>query len=218
LLDILFPLNENLLLRLKQDGIQEKNIIYMQIHDPGSSSAVMLNMVRDSSRLERRGCSFIDSKDVRLLNERTQELEKGAIIYVDDFAGTGNQFCTVRDFIADYIVGTFAEFFLVVSICEEALYELGKRGVEAVSGGIHSKADRPLHPDSTILASKDKERLRTICEEIDRAGGLGYKGLASMVILYRNAPNSVPVILRGNVSQKFAGILPRTTDLPPFVT
>lgn len=215
---ILVGLNENLLSRLKQADIPEKNVIYIQIHDPGSSSAVMLNMVRDASRLERRGCSFIDSKDVRLLNDRTQELEKGGIIYVDDFAGTGNQFCEVRDFLADYIVGTFAEFFLVVSICEEALYRLGERGVEAVSGGIHSKADRPLHPNSTILDPKYKERLRDICVGIDRAGGLGYKSLASMVVLYRNAPNSVPVLLRGNVGQDFVGVLPRTTDLPPLMT
>ena len=35
--------------------------------------------------------------------------------------------------LSDHIVGTYSEFFLVVSICEEALYELGKRAVEAVS-------------------------------------------------------------------------------------
>ena len=36
-----------------------------------------------------------------------------------------------------------------------------------------------------------------------------------MVVLYRNAPNTVPVMLRGNVNQKpYFGIFPRTIDLP----
>ena len=39
-----------------------------------------------------------------------------------------------------------------------------------------------------------------------------------MVVLYRNAPNTVPVLLRGNVGQDVVGVLPRTTDLPPFIT
>ena len=212
--DLLVSVNEILLSRLQGSGIEEKNIIYVQMHDPGSSSPVMLNMVRDASLLENRGCHFIDSKDVRGLHDLTKRLEKGAIVYIDDFCGSGGQFCEVRDFLADYIVGAFPEFFLVLSICEEAMYRLGERGVEAVSGPVHSKADRPLHPNSTLLRPELKRRLIDICFEIDRAGGLGYRGLATMVVIYRNAPNTVPVILRGNVSQNFVGILPRTTDLP----
>ena len=62
---------------------------------------------------------------------------------------------------------------------------------------------------------KSKDRLIEICTAIDKKGPLGYGGLATMVVFYRNAPNTVPVILRGNVKQKpWVGILPRTTDLP----
>lgn len=212
---LLLDLNNSLLARLDESQIPLKNVIYVQIHEAGSSSPVILNMVRDRALLERKGCHFVDSKDVRALNELTNKIENGAIIYVDDFAGTGNQFCEVRDFVATYIVGNFSEFFLLPYICEEALYELGKRGVEAVSGYVHSKSDRPLHPNSSILSSTIKKRLIELCLRIDQKGGLGYRNLATMVVLYRNAPNSVPLILRGSLKQKpWVGILPRTTDLP----
>lgn len=212
---LLVDLNKSLLARLNESQITPKNIIYVQIHEAGSSSPVILNMIRDRALLERKGCHFIDSKDVRALNELTNKLENGAIIYVDDFVGTGNQFCEVRDFVAPYIVGNFSEFFLLPCICEEALYELGKRGVEAVSGHIHSKSDRPLHPNSSILPPTIKKRLIELCLKIDQKGGLGYRNLATMVVLYRNAPNSVPLILRGSLKQNpWRGILPRTTDLP----
>lgn len=212
---LLVKLNESLLARLNDSQIALDHVIYVQIQEAGSSSPVILNMVRDRALLERKGCHFIDSKDVRGLYDLTNKLERGALVYVDDFAGTGNQFCEVRDFVAPYIVGNFSEFFLLPCICEEALYQLGKRGVEAIAGRVHSKADRPLSPISTILPVNIRQRLINLCLRIDPKGGLGYKKMATMVVLYRNAPNSVPLILRGSLKQNpWAGILPRTTDLP----
>jgi hypothetical protein len=143
------------------------------------------------------------------------EIGEGALIYVDDFLGTGNQFAKERDFVASTIVGTFSEFVLAPSICEEAIYEIGKRGVEAFTGHVHSKAERPLHANSAFFEREEKLRLEMVCKGINKNGSLGYKGLATMVVLYRNAPNTVPACLRGSLNQKpFKGIFPRTTDLP----
>ena len=213
--DLLLSRNSNLLERLSKVKITFKNIIYVQLHDPGSSSPVMLNMLRDRGRLERKGFHFVDSKNVYELYKLTSKLESGAIIYIDDFSGSGHQFCEVRDFLSNYIIGNFSEFFLLPCICEEACIEVGIRGVEAVAGFIHEKAVRPLHPNSSIFNKATKDRLIEICTKIDPKGALGYKKLAAMVVFYRNAPNAVPVILRGRVyQQEWIGILPRTTDLP----
>lgn len=211
----LMELNTNLLGRLRQEAIQLDKIIYVQMHDPGSSSSVMLNMLRDRGRLERKGCRFIDWKDVQGFSDAMSELGEGAIIYVDDFSGSGNQFCQVRDQLSQYIVGTFAEFFLLPCICEEAIIELDSRGVEPITHMRLLKIDRPLHPDSTNLKNTTKNRLIEICRQIDDKGALGYRGLAAMVVFYRNAPNSLPVIFRGCIKQEpWVGIFPRTTDLP----
>jgi hypothetical protein len=211
----LVELNTRLLRRLGGEDIELKRIVYVQMHDPGSSSPVMLNILRDRGRLERKGCRFIDWKDVQGFSDATSELGQGAIIYVDDFSGSGHQFCRVRDYLSQYIVGTFAEFFLLPCICEEALTELDTRGVQAVAQMQLLKTDRPLHPESTVLEMTTKDRLTNICRQIDRGGALGYRGLATMVVFYRNSPNSLPVIFRGCVKQEpWVGILPRTTDLP----
>jgi hypothetical protein len=212
---ILVDLNRLLLDRLEKANISLKKVIYIQIHDPGSSSGVILNMLRDGARLERKGCYFIDSKNVRELFEITSKLGEGAIIYVDDFAASGDQFSGVRQHLAEYIVGNFSEFFLLPGICEEAYYQLGKLGVEAVARIVHSKAERPLHPNSSLLDKATKERLIHLCNQIDKKGALGYKELATMVVFYRNTPTTAPVIIRGCVKQNpWVGILPRTTDLP----
>ncbi|HKW28438.1 MAG TPA: hypothetical protein VJT54_03815 [Verrucomicrobiae bacterium] len=100
---ILVNHNRSLLNYLNLSKIPDDKIIYVQLHDAGSSSPVMLNMLRDAANLERRGCQFVGSNDVKQLNKLTSDLEEGAIIYVDDFVGTGDQFEGLRKFIGEYI-------------------------------------------------------------------------------------------------------------------
>jgi hypothetical protein len=139
---------------------------------------------------------------------------EGALIYVDDFVGTGTQFCRERDFIAKNFVGTFSEFIIVPSICEEALEKMEQRGIQVFAGHKHVKSERPLHAECTVFNEAQRNRVVEVCKAIDRYG-LGYRDLATMVVLYRNAPNTVPIMLRGNVNQQpYFGIFPRTIDLP----
>lgn len=215
-LQILVEQNRALMSRLAAAGLSARKLIYVQIHEAGSSSPVMLNLLRDAAGLERLGCRFVDSRDKIGINDLTNELGEGALIYVDDFVGSSNQFCGARDPAVSFVVGTFSEFLLVPSICEEAYYELGKRGVEAFAGHVHSKVERPLHDNSNVLDPKSKQRMRDLCKTVRAKGtGLGYKDLATMVVLYRNAPTSIPMIFRGSLNQTpFSGVFPRTTDLP----
>jgi len=215
-LRIVCDLNRQLLKQLAKEGIPPSKVIYVQVDDAGSSSHWMLALLKHTERLENLGCTFLDSKNVRGLNEATTRLEGGAIVYVDDFAGSGNQFCRSRDFAIAHTVGNFVEFFLLPCVCEEAMLQLQERGVEPRARFIHSKKDRLLDAEANICPIQVKERLLKLSAQIDAKFGLGYRNLGSMVILSRNSPNSTPLLLRGNKNQKpFLGILPRTTDLPP---
>ena len=212
---ILVNQNDALLKKLRTSSLRLQNAIYVQLHDAGSSSPAMLNTLRDAARLERLGCKFIDSRDALRLHRTTNELGEGAIVYVDDFLGTGDQFCQAREFMIPNVVGNFAEFLLVPCICEEAYGRLARLGVEVFTEDIHTRAERPLLDNCAVLEEEVKERLRTLCVGIDGRSALGYGGLASMVVFYRNAPNSLPVIFRGNVDQEpNMGIFPRISDLP----
>lgn len=213
--DILVQQNQTLMNRLASAGLGPDKLIYVQVHDAGSSSPVMLNILRDAAGLDKRGCHFVDAHDSLRLTKVTNEVGEGALIYVDDFVGTGNQFCKERQFASQSVVGTFSEFLLVPCICEEGIYRIAREGVEAFAGHVHSKADRPLHENSHIMNPETKLRMRQFCMGINRQMGLGYNGLATMVILYRNAPNTAPAVFRGSPNQApFAGLFPRWKDLP----
>jgi hypothetical protein len=210
----LVDLNTELLERLEADGILPRNVIYMQIHDAGSSSAVILNMLRDAARLQSRGVTLLDSHELRKLNQLTNQLGQGAIIYVDDFAGSGEQFGESQDFVAPYIVGNFSQFFLLPCICEEAIKEVERRGVQYVSARVHAADQRPLAAGSKLISDAARQRLIELGDQIAPFGSLGFNGLATMIVLYSNCPDTVPLVLRGDEGQiRFKGILPRTTDL-----
>ena len=61
--EILVEQNASLMKRLLAIGLPPKKLIYVQVHDAGSSSPVMLNLLRDAAGLERLGCRFVDARD-----------------------------------------------------------------------------------------------------------------------------------------------------------
>lgn len=215
-IEVLVKHNQKMLDRLGADGIESDHVIYVTIDQTASSSHLMLNMLRDAAQLERKRVRMIDSKNLKDLIEATNALGNGAIVYIDDFSGTGTQFLKSRNFVAEQVplIGQFSEFFLLPCICREAFAAVSKVGVEVVCDYIHDTNDRPLHADCITTNEETKRCLIEYCKEADSTAPLGYKGLASMVIFYRNTPNTTPAIFRGNVGQdiKF-GIFPRTTDL-----
>jgi hypothetical protein len=210
-------LNRALLKDLKERGIEPKNVIYVQIDEAGSSSHVVLNMLRNDDRLQALGCTLLDSRDGIGLLEASYRLEEGAIIYVDDFLGTGNQFCKSRDIVAQQILGRWVEFIVAPYICEEAIEKLEKRSIEHRAMAVHTKTERFLHPDSEQCPRDLKLKLLRVCRRVDRRYSLGYHNLGSMIVYSRNCPNTVPAVLRGNKGQDpFVGLIPRTSDLPPI--
>jgi len=216
--EALVKLNNQLLRQLADEGVSPDKIIYVQMDDAGSSSPVVLNLLRNMGHLEKRGCKLVDSNHVLKLSQLTSEIGEGAIIYVDDFVGTGDQFVKTREFIGSHILGTFSEFLLVPAICEEGVQQVGKTGVEAVVRFIHSKAERPLHPYSNLLNETERAQLTRLAKDFGPEcyyDGLGYKRCATMYVLYSNAPDTLPRLLRGSPDQRpKVGIFPRYDDLP----
>ena len=217
---IIVELNENLLRHLTKSNVNYDHILYVSLDDAGSSSPTLLGMLRDEDGLERKKLLCFSSRDIIGLIDKTNDLGNGVIVYIDDFAGTGNQFLKSRKFMADNIplLSRFSEYIILPDICQEAFTAITKEGIQVWSTHIHAKQERQLHPHNTTYPPNTRDELTEFCKrKIDNRGALGYKGLASMVVFYRNSPNTLPVLFRGDVGQKkFIGVLPRTTDLPPI--
>lgn len=208
-------LNQSILEKLSEDGIELDKVIYVAIDAAGSSSHVMLNLLRDVENLERKGAKLVGSGETDKITKITSEIESGAIIYIDDFSGSGKQFRRNRNWAAQFIVGAFSEFFIAPVICEEACQRIDGTGVVPVTSLIHKKEQRPLHRDTELLPLHSKNSIVEICKEIHPIAGLGFEKMATMAVFYRNAPNSMPLVFRGSLRQTpYKGIFPRSDDLP----
>jgi len=152
---ILVHQNSVLMSNLHKAGLPPKKLIYVQTDDAGSSSPMMLGILRNAAGLEQLGCTLLDGRDAFGINEATKRLEEGAIIYIDDFVGSGIQLNKARTFLMQSVVGSFSEFLIVPSICEEGLSKLTDLGVTVYTGHIHAKAERPLHESSHSWAGTD---------------------------------------------------------------
>lgn len=211
----LASLNQGILSRLESDGYGIESVIYLSFDTAGSSSPVVLNLLRDAENLERRGAHLLSSQDIRGLKSVTGDIGAGAIVYVDDFCGTGSQFLRNRSQIAEHVTGAFSEFVLAPVICEEAYARVEDVGVVPIAGLKHTRGERPLHPACDLLPQDLKQRITDICYNMHPKLGLGFGELATMVVFYRNAPNTMPLVFRGNLGQSpLRGIFPRSDDLP----
>ena len=203
-----------LLQRLKENGYNKNQIIFMSFDEAGSSSAVVLNHLRDAAHLEAQEFTLLHSSDIMKIGDITFKIGEGVIVYVDDFLGSGKQLSKNVARVREVLQGNFIEIALTVCACEEASERLGKIGVEAACEIKHLKQDRPLHDDANCLPSELKGKLIQVCQKVAPPHGLGFLRMASMVVLSRNTPNNTPMILRGSPGQTpFVGLLPRTTDL-----
>lgn len=212
----LIRLNSEIEKRLNSDGVPPSNIIYVALDDPPSSSHAMCKLLRDQGGLSRR--KFVSATYSSEINKVTGQLKTGAIVYVDDFAGTGSQFKKARTDVREYIDGIFPEFFLVPCICDEAMGVVKDEDVVAIFGKRHRKSERPLLTESSFLSEEARMRLVNFSDENWRLASLGYGMLASNVIVYLGAPDTTPIIFRGDVGQRPRfGIVPRwaeTEQLP----
>jgi hypothetical protein len=213
--DILVEQNAALMKRLRDAGLPPEKLIYISVHDAGSSSPVLLNLLRDAARLQNFDCKFLDCRDLMGLDKVMNDLGEGALIYIDDFVGSGIQFCEARDFTAGFVdMATFSEFIIAPCICEEAYNGLEARGIEAFTGHKHLQSQRPLHDSSSLFTDEEKKSMLLVCDRISYPG-LGFMNMGVMVVPWLNAPDNVPMVLRGSQGQTpFLGIFPRTTDLP----
>ena len=205
-------LNARIEALLDADGISTKNIVYVSIDDPASSSPAMCKLLRDQGGLPN--AKFVPSTSGLQIHKLTKTLESGAIVYVDDFSGTGKQFVSARDNVRDNISGNFSEFFLLSRICEEALEVVKAQEVQPIYGKQHTRAERPLHSECVLLSEIERKRLVEILNEKWRDGSLGYMKLATNIVFYHAAPNTTPMLFRGDKEQRpMIGIVPRWEDL-----
>lgn len=219
--ETILRLHTSLMNELDDLAVPRRSTLYVTFSDTASSSHDMLSLLRNDAVLERTGIHIVDARDVNGFRDIISRIEEGVIIYIDDFVGSARQFTAERQFIMSHVpevgvVGKFAEYLLCLCVCEEGASAVSDEGVEIRCGIRHTTSERPLHSACSDIANAKKESLLRECGSISSSRHfLGVEDMATMVVIYRNAPTNMSLLFRGDIRQKpLMGIFPRTTDLP----
>ena len=205
-------LNAQIAGRLEADGIPGTNIVYVSLDDPPSSSSLMCKLLRDQGGLS--GARFVPATSGWKISELTEKLEKGAVVYVDDFSASGNQVEEARAYVQDHMPVTFSEFFLLPCICEEALRRVERQDIVAVYKHHHTRSERPLLPECDFLSDIARRRIVQHSESRWGVGSLGFKMMATNVVFQHASPDTTPIMFRGDMRQQpWFGIVPRWAEV-----
>ncbi len=192
-------------------GISAKKTVYVPMGAAGESGHMIAYRYERANRLS--GGKVVDLLNVpRVIHER-----KGvAIVFLDDFVGTGAQAVSYwNDRVKDVVPGNIPLFYAVLVGCQG-----GAKNVEG-NTPLRVVCSHYLTEDRILGSTKcnrfslaGRAALLRYCRQARRKNPLGYGALGVLVSFQHGTPSNAPSILRGSPRQHpWLGVLPRTEDL-----
>jgi hypothetical protein len=173
----------------------------------GESGDTMLHKCRTALGLTGRHCNelFIHKSD--LLRERLELHD--SVIFVDDFAGTGQQACDAWRELAELLPGNPKAFLLVVAAGERALTRIrGETGLRVLTAHVLRADDDIFSDKCRHFTSDEKDQLIAYCRKADRKSPRGFGDSGFVIVLAHKTPNNSIPILHAN-HDRWRGLFPR---------
>jgi hypothetical protein len=174
----------------------------------GESGDSMLHKWRTAMRLTRseHNALFIHKADLLRENLGAED----SVVFVDDFAGTGQQACRAwRDTLAELLPGNPKTYLILIAAGQNAVRRIGREtGLQVVASHILDPSDEVFSDDCRHFTGQEKDRLEEYCKKADRARPRGYGSCGFVIVMAHKTPNnSIPVLYANH--RRWAGIFPR---------
>jgi hypothetical protein len=187
---------------------------FLGLGGQAESGAAMLHMFREANGLEADKyqplfVSLSDLPDMQLTAADT-------VIFVDDFAGTGDQFADRWERFQELIASEARTFLFLAAATSRALERLG--GVE----DLEIRVGRRLEPCENVFsdecnafANNEKAAVLHYCETADPRCPRGWGDCGLLLVISRKTPNNSVPILHVDVRRRWKGLFPRKLKPPP---
>lgn len=198
------------------DGFRRmENLVFAPMGETAESGQEIIKRYRDVNRIGSTKAKLAQVVELQqILYEANKAGEKLAVVFLDDFIGTGKQVTDYwKQVLSQYIRPTQPMYVGTVVACD-----IGKEKVEAETPlrvmVVHRIQNRHLFEPTDRFTQEEKNRIRGYCERVGNPP-LGIGDLGVMVSFAHGCPNNTLSIIRGSKRQKhWKGILPRFGDLP----
>ena len=197
----------------KNEAQRQGRWAFLGLGGQAESGAAMLHMFREANSLEADKyqplfVSLSDLPDMQLTAADT-------VIFVDDFAGTGDQFADRWERFQELIASEARTFLFLAAATSRAMDRLG--GVE----DLEVRVGRRLEPGDNVFsdecnsfANDEKATILRYCETADPRCPRGWGDCGLLLVISRKTPNNSVPILHVDVRRRWKGLFPRRLKLP----
>jgi hypothetical protein len=200
---------------LAADGFRQlESFVFVPVGGTGDSGQEIVTRFRSVNRVDRTNARLFQVVELqRVIYEAEVEGRQLALIFLDDFIGTGKQ---VTDFwtevLSQHINPNQSIYLGVVAACREGVDKI-QRDTPLRVIPVHFVQPRHFLPSTDRFTNEEKAIITEYCGRIGNPP-LGVGGLGLMLAFAHGCPNNVLSILRGSKRQRnWRGILPRYEDL-----
>lgn len=195
-------------------GTQPQSIVVVPASSKGESSDVAHDMLKADERVAQSGVQFFKGNPLQL-GQLLRTISSPVVVFVDDFAGTGKQFCDAHSaWNATMQLHNPVTYFVTCVMCSPAVHKIGSIGVIPSPGIEHRTVEMFKQACEEACGFDGYCALMSYAKEIHSKLPLGFDNMGTMILMYRNAPNNMPFLLRGTQGQRvWYGLFPRKDQL-----
>lgn len=179
---------------LQNQGVPPDEVLVVQVDDLASSAAKAVTTFRKNAP-SGKTCNYSLATDTQTLISLARGRRISAVIYVDDFIGTGDQLQGARIGVISALGLAVPEYVITAIILEEAKALLD-RECSVQHYYVHNRSERPMLPECRAFSSHDQRVLFDVSSNVGEGLPLGYGTCASMVVLADDVPDNSPALLR----------------------
>lgn len=188
-------------------GLRAGRWVFVGFGEQAESGAAMLHMFREANGLEGDAFQhmFITVADLPGMGLTAHD----TVIFVDDFAGTGDQFAKRWNTFQELIVGEARIFLFLAVATSRALARLQAIDDLAVKvQRVMTSADDCFHAANGNFSAAEKDELLRYCRKASRSNPKGWGDCGLLLVISRKTPNNSLPILHQK-SRKWHPIFPR---------
>jgi hypothetical protein len=214
--ELLRALHKAIRTQAHSDGFRNlENLVFVPIGETAESGQEIIRRYRNVNRTINAKAKLAQVIELpKLLYEADKTGEKLALVFLDDFIGTGKKVSDYwKQVLSHHIYPNRTMYVGTAVACN-----IGLRRVEDETPlhviPVHIVRDRHLINETNQFTPAEKYRIRSYCDEVGNPP-LGIGSLGVMVAFAHGCPNNTLSILRGSKLQRHRrGILPRFEDIP----
>jgi hypothetical protein len=175
---------------------------------PGESGDAMVHIFRQANGLEGRKFDALFKYVAELPS--LQLTSDDNVVFIDDFAGTGNQACEAWERFLQELIGRGPNLYLVLVCVSAAARERisQKTELKTIAEINLDDRDNVFSPRCRAFRQEEKEVILRYCQRASRKSPRGYGDSGLLVVFAHRCPNNSLPILHAN-HRRWSPLFPR---------